>query len=153
MTNTAVPLVGKNRCLPSGPSVVTRVSLLLVHTSVNPLVLNDVGPALSSCGCKLRPGTLASEINKRDVETYLPSIVQYACYYWVEHLQKSKIKLHDHGKVHLFLQKRLLHWLEGMGLMKNTSEAILALSVLLSHIPVSKKSVAAIELDVLTGKG
>jgi len=29
----------------------------------------------------------------------------------------------------------------------------LALSVLLSHIPVSEKSVAAIKLDVLTGKG
>jgi hypothetical protein len=95
-------------------------------------------------GCKLQPGTLASEINKRDVETYLPSIVQYACFYWVEHLQKSKIKLDDHGKVHMFLQKHLLHWLEGMGLMKNTSEAILALSVLLSHIPVSEKSVVAI---------
>jgi len=42
---------------------------------------------------------------------------------------------------------------EGMGLVKNTSEAILALSVLLSHIPVSEKSVAAIKSDVLTGKG
>lgn len=40
-----------------------------------------------------------------------------------------------------------------MGLMKNTSEAILALSVLLSHIPLSEKSVAAIKSDVLTGKG
>ena len=75
------------------------------HTDMLLKCLTVMSGRLTKNGCKLRPGTLASEINKRDVETYLPSIVQYACYNWVEHLQKSKIEPHNHGKVYMFLQK------------------------------------------------
>ena len=78
--------------------------------------------------CGLRShGTLATEIQQDTVTQRLPIELQYACRYWVQHVQKSGIRLEDDGQVHVFLQKHLLHWLEALSLMQKTSEAILAL--------------------------
>jgi hypothetical protein len=44
-----------------------------------------------------RLGALASEVEKSIVEQYLPLEIQYACQYWVQHLQQGDIGLCDDG--------------------------------------------------------
>ena len=81
--------------------------------------------------CQLRtPGTLKSETEIGTVDQHLPYHVQYACQYWVDHLQKSDLSLDDGGHVHEFLQSHFLHWLEALSLMGKMSEAVLMIKVL-----------------------
>ena len=88
--------------------------------------------------CKLRlPGALASEA-KSKVEEYLPSIVQYACCYWVDHLKRSDIELSDNDDVHSFLKEHFLHWLEALSLMGRMSDSVSMVTVLQSIVTVSK---------------
>ena len=87
--------------------------------------------------CALRsPGTISTDVQQTATQC-LPTELQYACLYWIQHAQKSGIRLEDDGHVHSFLQKHLLHWLEALSLMQKTSEAVLALISLDSMDPVS----------------
>lgn len=75
--------------------------------------------------CSLQsPGTLRSEIHNRTVDDCLPAEAQYACRYWVHHLEQSNSHARDNDQVHVFLRQHLLHWLEAMGLLGNASESI-----------------------------
>ncbi|KAI9775305.1 MAG: hypothetical protein M1839_001289 [Geoglossum umbratile] len=68
--------------------------------------------------CKLlNPGTLRSEIDEQTIAICLPPELQYACRYWVHHLDQSDCHIHDGDPTHLFLQKYLLYWLEAMSLI------------------------------------
>jgi NACHT domain len=88
------------------------------------------------CGLQA-PGTLAAGVDSGQVERCIPPEIQYACLYWVQHLQRSGTELYDNDQVHQFLGEHLLHWLEALGLMRRTSEGVLAISSLESHIQVS----------------
>ena len=81
------------------------------------------------CGVGV-PGVLTTDVERSRVEQCLTPDVQYACVYWVQHLQKSGNRLHDDDQVHKFLQVHLLHWLEAMSWMRKISEGILATSSL-----------------------
>ena len=85
------------------------------------------------CGLKL-PGILQSQVDRSRIEQHLPTELQYACRYWVEHLQRSDIGLQDDDEVHNFLREHFLHWLEAMSLIGNISEAILAITSLYSMV-------------------
>jgi hypothetical protein len=88
--------------------------------------------------CSLRvPGALAKDVQGNLIEQHLPAELQYACRYWVQHLQSSKPSLADDGHVHVFLREQLLHWLEALSLIKKTSEAVLAIISLESLVTVS----------------
>ncbi len=76
------------------------------------------------------PGVLVTDVERSRVEHSLPPEVQYACLYWIQHLQKSGAQLHDNDKVHQFLQEHLLHWLEALGWMGKISEGIYAIQSL-----------------------
>lgn len=81
--------------------------------------------------CRLRsPGTLKSETEISTVDQYLPYHVQYACQYWVDHLQKGDLSLYDGRRVYEFLQTHFLHWLETLSLIGKISEAVLMIKVL-----------------------
>ena len=81
--------------------------------------------------CQLRtPGTLKNETEIGTVDQHLPYHVQYACQYWVDHLQNSYLSLDDGGHVYEFLQSHFLHWLEALSLMGKISEAVLMIKVL-----------------------
>jgi len=90
------------------------------------------------------PGVLVSEVDSSRVETCLPPEVQYACLYWVEHLQKSHVQLHDNDQVHQFLHTHFLHWLEALSWMRRMSEGILATR--------SLESVALVSLQYSTSR-
>ena len=83
------------------------------------------------------PGMLVAEVDKTRVERCLPPEVEYACLYWVEHLQKGDVRLHDNDKVHQFLQNHFLHWLEALSWMGRMSEGILTIRTLESIALVS----------------
>jgi hypothetical protein len=83
------------------------------------------------------PGALVADVESSRVEQCVPPEVQYACLYWVEHLQKSGAQLCDNNRVHQFLQTHSLHWLEALSWMRKMSEGILAISSLESIALVS----------------
>ncbi|KFY80333.1 hypothetical protein V499_00801, partial [Pseudogymnoascus sp. VKM F-103] len=79
------------------------------------------------------PGSQASQVESSWIEKCLPPEVQYACLYWVQHLQRGGSQVYNGKKAHQFLHAHLLHWLEAFGWMGKTSEgiqAILSLEVL-----------------------
>jgi hypothetical protein len=82
------------------------------------------------------PGILVTDVESSQVEHSLPPEVQYACLYWIHHLQKSGAQLHDNHPAHQFLRDHLLHWLEALGWMQKVSEGI--------HAIVSLESIAAV---------
>jgi hypothetical protein len=83
-------------------------------------------------------GWLATDADSSRVEQCLPPEIQYACLYWIEHVQKSGAQLHDNDQVHQFLQEHLLHWLEALRWTKNVSEGIYAIASLESIATVSQ---------------
>jgi NACHT domain len=88
--------------------------------------------------CGLRQlGTLTKDVQRSQIEQYLPAELRYACLHWIQHLQKSSALLTDDDQVHCFLQKHLLHWLEALSLMGNTSEGVVLISSLNGMIIVS----------------
>lgn len=87
------------------------------------------------CGLNA-PGLLTADVKIGQIEQSLPPEVQYACLYWVQHLQKSSLRLHEDGKVHKFLQEHLLHWLEALGWMGRISEGVRAIASLESFASV-----------------
>ena len=88
------------------------------------------------CGLRL-PGSLLSDVTRSQVEQCIRPELQYACLYWIQHIQKSGIALRDEEQVHQFLRKHLLHWLEALAWLERTSEAIMALISLEGQIEVS----------------
>ena len=94
--------------------------------------------------CNLHtPGTLTCELKRSTVEQQLPVPIQYACRYWVDHLQWGKIGLcNDNGQVHIFLQKHFLHWLEALSLMGKMSEGVLMLTALQSMLTVGGPAIS-----------
>ena len=89
------------------------------------------------------PGSQTSQVENSWVEKCLPPEVQYACLYWVQHLQRggSQVQVHDGKEAHQFLQAHLLHWLETLGWMGKTSEGIQAILSLEAYIPVGYLSI------------
>jgi hypothetical protein len=81
------------------------------------------------CGLR-RPGTLMREVETDIIGRYIPAHVQYACCYWVHHLREGGVPLEENGRVHTFLKKHLLHWLEALGLVRKTSEGVRAITSL-----------------------
>ncbi len=83
------------------------------------------------------PGIQASQVKSSRLQACLPPEVQYACLYWVQHLQRSDSQVRDGEEIYQFLQAHLLHWLEALGWMGKTSEGIQAILSLEACVPVS----------------
>lgn len=83
------------------------------------------------------PGTLVHNVKCSIIEQCVPLDVQYACLYWIQHLQKSGTQLQDNDPVHHFLIVDLLHWLEVLGWIGKTFKGIRAILSLETQIKVS----------------
>jgi hypothetical protein len=83
------------------------------------------------------PSMLTANIESSRVDQCLPPEVQYACLYWIPHLQKINAQLYNNDQVYQFLQEHLLHWLEALGWMGKLSEGIHAIALLASITAVS----------------
>ncbi|APA11507.1 hypothetical protein sscle_08g062770 [Sclerotinia sclerotiorum 1980 UF-70] len=89
------------------------------------------------------PGFPIDKVKQPDPDPL--ACVQYSCIYWVDHLkngdpEQKKEYIQDNGYIHIFLKKRLLHWLEVMSLIKKISEGIIAISSLESYFSNIKGS-------------
>jgi hypothetical protein len=70
------------------------------------------------------PGIMIHEIDEATIAASLSPDLQYACRYWVTHLEYSKQNIVDGDTTQLFLQKHLLHWLEAMSLMRELGSCV-----------------------------
>ena len=75
------------------------------------------------CGLS-SPGVLVSEIEGDRIVQSVPRHIQYACLYWVDHVQRGNYDLSDNGTVHRFLQEHFLHWLEVLSLTQRMSNSL-----------------------------
>lgn len=83
------------------------------------------------------PGQPRREVDATIINERLSPAFQYACRYWVHHVQCSKVPIYDNDKVHMFLQKHFLHWLEALSLMNRIVEVIGQIGVLQTLVSVS----------------
>lgn len=83
------------------------------------------------CGV-VAPGTRRAEVSAQDVAHHIPPEMAYACSYWPWHLANSRERLCDDGKVHRFLQRHFLHWLEVLSWLGRLSSAVGHIGELLS---------------------
>jgi NACHT domain len=114
-----------------------------IHINLAENCLRLLSITLKKDICNLKtPGVLAYEVHGSSIDSHLPRYVQYACCYWVDHLnyvnpiRRNEIGLHDNGKFHVFLENHFLHWLEALSLMKKVPEGVLMITKLESMIEV-----------------
>ncbi|KAK0763152.1 hypothetical protein N5P37_004137 [Trichoderma harzianum] len=75
--------------------------------------------------CKLRsPDTKARDITKDQVNNCISFPVQYACRYWIQHLQRSGQDWMNHRGMKDFFRTDFLGWLEILSLLGRLSEGI-----------------------------
>jgi hypothetical protein len=127
-------LLNKERCYDSYFWVDEKQA----HQALFDSCLRLLSTSLKQNICEVNaPGMLAAELENSRVEQSLPPEVQYACLYWIQHVQKSGAQLRDNDQVHQFFQKYLFHWLEALGWMGKTTEGIRAILSLERDISVS----------------
>jgi hypothetical protein len=108
------------------------------HEALFDCCLRLLSTSLKQDICEVNaPGVLAAKLESGRVEQFLHPEVQYACLYWIQHVQKSGARLRDNGQVHQFLQEHLLHWLETLGWMGKVPEGVHAIASLDSLVSVS----------------
>jgi hypothetical protein len=113
------------------------------HKTLAARCIQIMSESLKQDICELdAPGALVADIKSSQVGRSLPQELQYACLYWIQHVQHSGVQLHDNDQVHQFLQKHLLHWLEALGWMRKLSEGIHAI-VSLEYITIVRNPNAA----------
>jgi len=102
------------------------------------LELMDSTEGLRRNPCNLHSlGALRSQISDQNINECISLELQYACRYWVGHLEQSKKALKHQNDVHMFLRKHLLHWLEAMSLLGRMTEVIATITTLQSILRVS----------------
>lgn len=94
------------------------------------------------------PSVLVANVESTRVEQCLSPELQYACLYWIQHLQKSGAQLCDNDNIHQFLKVYLLHWLEALSWMRKVSEGIYAINSLESIALVSQPWFAGIGIPL-----
>ncbi|KAL9093973.1 MAG: hypothetical protein Q9165_003643 [Trypethelium subeluteriae] len=120
-------LLDKDRCRES----MFRVNDKQAHHALVDRCLKLMSSSLKHDICDLKlPGGLATSVEASRLEQCLPSELQYACLYWVQHLQKSDRQLRDNDNIHQFLNAHLLHWLEALSCMRKLSEGIRSIILL-----------------------
>ncbi|KAI1325837.1 vegetative incompatibility protein HET-E-1 [Xylariaceae sp. FL0255] len=83
------------------------------------------------CGIKW-PGTSTFSIDPQTISERLAPEVQYACRYWIYHVQEAGERLFDDGPVHNFLRRHFLHWLEVLALLGRAPESFENMGILQS---------------------
>jgi len=106
-----------SRIFPDGQS--------FVHCEFSSRLLGIMSDSLRKDICRIGTwGTTLELVDKNAIYRYFPRYLQYACCFWVEHVHKGQYRLEDNGRVHVFLQKYFLYWLEALSLIKRVVDAI-----------------------------
>lgn len=108
------------------------------HKRIAEHCINILSNSLKHDICNVkRYGILISEVDVSTIQEFLPSEVQYACVYWVQHLLKSGHDLSGDNWVYNFLSRHVLHWLEALSWIGKLSDGIHAIIALESSVSVS----------------
>jgi hypothetical protein len=97
------------------------------------LMSRPTGLRRDICNLEL-PRASKKNIDRRSLVNNIPSELQYACSYWAEHVEQAALPISDHGKIHQFLIKHFIHWLEVMWLLGQFRERLSVLRRLLSLV-------------------
>ncbi|KAI1659762.1 WD40 repeat-like protein, partial [Daldinia decipiens] len=134
-------LLDKQRCERTGFFVEPST----VHFHLFERCLEIMSQHLHMDMCDLRkPGILSIEIPPDSVQKSIKPHLQYACKYWVNHLlqigetQLPEDVLVDDGRIHKFLEKHILNWLETLTLIGEVRSAIHTINHLKTLINTSK---------------
>lgn len=84
------------------------------------------------------PGTPRLAISAEKIKACLPPEVQYACLYWVYHIQEAGIYITDGDQVHCFLTGHFLHWMEALSLIGRASESLALIKTLQQYLKVGE---------------
>ena len=115
-----------------------RVDPAETHAMLASKCIQRMENRLSKDICRFRdPGKSRDEIDKAIIARHIPPDLEYACLYWVYHLQHSGRRITDSDELCIFLHTHFLHWLESLSWMRKISEGILAISSLEAQIPAS----------------
>lgn len=127
----------------------------VVHMNIAKNCLRLLCKTLQRNMCNLKsPGHLAHEVHSNQIDSHLPKYIQYACSYWVDHLEhvnpihRSEIGLQDNGYIYSFLQKHFLHWLEALSLTRRVSKGVLMIKKIESLFKVSDSTLLENNLNV-----
>ena len=127
-------LLNKERCSDSNFQVDERQA----HQTLADSCIRLMSESLKQDICRQQAaGIRVADVGRSQRQQFLPPEVEYACLYWVQHLQKSSTHPNDNDQVHQFLQVHLLHWLEALGWIGKVPEGILAILSLEALILVS----------------
>ena len=114
------------------------------HASTACLCLRIMSNKLQKDICNLQmPGFRLSDVKRSSIRNHIPFYVQYACLYWVDHLQQAgsnnqeTLTLREDCHVLNFFETHFLHWLEALILISKLSEAVLSIRSLGSIQSVS----------------
>jgi hypothetical protein len=108
-----------------------RVDAEEIHAMLASKCIRRMENGLGKDICSVRdPGKSRDEIDKAVIVRHIPPDLEYACLYWVYHLQHSGRRITDRDEVCTFLHTHFLHWLESLSWMRKISEGILAIASL-----------------------
>lgn len=109
------------------------------HEQLARRLLSSMSQMLKIDICDVRwPGTEVNEAVDEVVCQCLPLHVQYACYYWTDHVKEGGMTLEDGGVVHEFLRARLLMLFEALGWLGRVSDGMGAMRQLADMTEVSE---------------
>jgi len=83
------------------------------------------------------PGALTTEIPNDTIQKCIPSYIQYACRYWLDHWRLGNPVEEDIKTIRQFLEQDFLHWLEGLGLIGEISNGAHVITTLEEILSVS----------------
>ncbi|KAF5638757.1 heterokaryon incompatibility protein het-E-1 [Fusarium tjaetaba] len=100
------------------------------------------------CGLS-SPGEALLDIEPSTIDDHLPAEIQYACLYWVHHLESAGVRIHDEGDAHCFLQGWFSNWLEVLCLLGRLDDALRMLQELQVRQETSGASVLQFIQDAI----
>lgn len=109
------------------------------HSALTETCLRLMAAGLKRDICDLKlPGTLIAEIDSERVREHISAELEYACTYWVRHLESSlqaRSNVLEHrilDRIQEFLEQNVLYWFEALSLLGKMHESVLILSSLLT---------------------
>jgi hypothetical protein len=93
----------------------------------------------------LKQDMLQGKTRSDTISEIVPIDLQYACTFWVHHLDQSKQAVNDDGEAYVFFKKHFLHWLEVLSLTYNMSEGVIMMRELDKLLAVSVEVVNVVD--------
>ncbi|KAL5089032.1 hypothetical protein Trisim1_005889 [Trichoderma cf. simile WF8] len=96
-----------------------------IHTNLLQRCIDIMAIELRKNICRLRePGKRTKDILASNIDSHVSQVLQYACKYWIYHLQQSNVNPREHSGTLEFFRTRFLFWVEVLALIGRLSDGI-----------------------------